>query len=112
MVVVLLECGHRRDLPVLALKPLKSTGKPLEKIYCPICGGNHRYTVEEVIKVGDKAWYICLDCEEISELEVYEAEEFFEKHWGHKVIMSRYGDDGVLRAFAMGQQTKDKKDAE
>ena len=54
MVYVLLDCGHRRCLPVGSLEPLKSTGKPPEMIYCEVCGGNHSYEVEGGEKMSDE----------------------------------------------------------
>lgn len=40
-----LRCGHVRELPISSLSPLKSTGKPLRKIYCEYCGGNYDYSI-------------------------------------------------------------------
>ena len=59
MTVVLLECGHKRQLPAGALEPLKSTGEPPREIYCIHCGSNYSYRV-----LPTKSWILKVQTKE------------------------------------------------
>lgn len=55
--------------------------------------------------LGDKHWYVCLDCRVVLNLEEYEGVEFLRKHWGHRVLEADdHNDQHVLRVMVLGRE--------
>lgn len=55
--------------------------------------------------MGDKHWYICLDCENVQHLEDYEGIEFLRKHWAHKVLEADYDIKENVQVFVLGSES-------